>query len=883
EKRAELRLVVNAGSVLEADDQLGLAHFCEHMAFNGTLHFQKHKLVDYLESIGMRFGPDLNAYTSFDETVYMLQIPTDQATIVDTAFQILVDWAAFVSFNDEEIEKERGVVIEEWRLGRGAAARMRDKQFPILFKNSRYATRLPIGSKAVLDTFHHETLRQFYQKWYRPDLMAVVAVGDFKKEEIERLIHEKFSQIPPPKTTIKRPLYPVPDHPGTLYAIATDKEATRSSVSIYFKRDVRDQSTEGAYRQMLVEALYNSMFNNRFEELLHQPDPPFLYAYSGQGRFVRTKEFYILGAAVKEGEIIRGLEAVLREAKRVKQFGFTSAELERQKQEFLRSMESAYQERDKTDSRQFAAEYIRNFLEQEPIPGIELEYQLYQKHIPTITLEEVNRLAEEFITDGNRVVLVSAPEKEGVNVPDEKQLAGVFDRVAKMVVEPYEEEVSDAPLLPRLPEPGTIISEEKISELGVVKWKLSNGITVLLKPTDFKNDELLFRAFSPGGNSLVADSDYIAALTADEIVTQGGIGDFDLVTLEKKLAGKEVTVSPWINSLFEGFRGSASPKDLETMFQLIYLYATAPRMDSTAFLSYKTRLKGMLENRFANPEVAFLDTLNVTLTQHHFRTRPWSLDMVEQLDLKKSFEIYRDRFADLGDFTFVFVGNIDLPTFRKFVARYLGSLPTQNRSETWKDVGIRYPTGVIKKEVFKGVEPKSQVRIVFTGPFEWNQKNRFLIRSLASVLNIKLREKLREDEGGTYGVGVWASPERYPVPDYSIHISFGCAPERVQELLQIVFQEIHRLKEMPVDDIYLQKVKETQRRKYEVDLKKNSYWAGALWYTSLLNEPPTQILNIPKLIEGLNKEDIQAAAQTYFNENNYVQVVLYPENFKAQK
>lgn len=877
EQRAEVRLAVNAGSILEDEDQQGLAHFVEHMAFNGTEHFAKQELIDYLESMGMRFGPDLNAYTSFDETVYMLQIPTDSSKIVETAFRILQEWAYRVSFEPEEIEKERGVVIEEWRSGRGADARMRDQQFPILFKDSRYAKRLPIGQKAVLDTFHHETLRRFYRDWYRPDMMAVVAVGDFDKSHIEHLIKTHFSVIPPSPAPRKREFYPVPDHREPLFAIATDPEANGSRVSVYYKRDAREQNSHAAYRRSLVEALYDGMFNQRLDELRRRPEPPFLFAFSGQGRFVRTKEVYVISAGVKEDQVASGLETLLIEAARVRRFGFTATELQRQKIEMLRAMEQAYQERDKTESRVYAAEYLRNFLSGEPIPGIEYEYRLYQKLIPEITLAEVNRLAKELLTEHNRVVLVNLPEKEGIAVPNPAELQAVFQKAARATITPYLDRVSDAPLLPVSPLPGKIIAEKQFTEIGVSEWTLSNGVRVVLKATDFQNDEVIFSAYSPGGNSLLPDRDYIAAVTAATIVSQGGVGDFSQIELQKKLAGKVVAVSPGIGALTESFSGSASPRDLETLFQLIHLYFTAPRMDSTAYLSYRSRIKGFLQNRSADPESAFEDTIEVVMAQRHFRSRPWSEELLEEMDLARSFAIYRERFADASDFTFIFVGNLNLAALRPLVETYLGSLPSLNRGETWKDVGIRPPAGVLRKEVRRGREEKSKVRIIFTGPFQWNRQNRYDINALAALLRIKLRETLREDLGGTYGVGVRASPSRYPEPGYEFAISFGCAPGRVEELIQSVFQQIDSLKQFGAGDKYLQKIKETQRRQYETDLKENTYWLNSLQFYYFNGENPLNILDYPQYVEKLNAAGIRKAAQAYLNENNYALFILYPQ------
>ncbi len=878
ENRAELRLAVNAGSVLEDDDQQGLAHFLEHMAFNGTKNFAKQEIVDYLESIGMRFGPDINAYTSFDETVYMLQVPTDSAEILETAFQILEEWAHNVTFDLAEIEKERGVVVEEWRLGRGADARMLDKQLPVLFHGSRYAKRLPIGQKEVLETAPREAFSRFYENWYRPDLMAVIAVGDFKKTDIEKLIQNHFSKIKSPKNQRERQLFPVPDHTESLFAIASDPEADNTSVGLYFKQDLTEQQTHAAYRDLLIENLYNSILNNRLEELLQTAEPPFLYGFSSKASFIRSKDFYFLGAAVKEDGVPKGLETLLTEALRVRQHGFTQTELDREKAEMLRGIEQAYNERDKTESVQFADEYIRNFLEKEPVPGIEYEFELYQKFLPTIQLADVNRLASQWITDGNRVVLVSAPEKKGVAIPAENELSSVFESVKQIEIQPYVDEVSDQPLVASQPAPGEVADEKAIAELGLTEWTLSNGVRVILKPTDFKNDQIIFTAFSPGGHSLISDPNYVAAVTASSLIQEGGLDGFDQIALQKKLAGKIVNVSPWINELQEGLSGNASPQDVETLFQLIYLYFTAPRKDSTAFLSFQSRIKGFIRNRGASPDAAYQDTIQVTMANYHFRARPWIESLLDEMNLETSFHIYRDRFADASDFTFVLVGNFDPAVIKPLAQMYLGGLPAIKRDENWKDVGVDAPKGVIDKLVKKGVEPKSRVTMIFTGPFAWNRQNTYELNSMTEVLDIKLREVLREDMGGTYGVGVWPSVARYPDEKYSVNISFGCAPERVNELTAAVFQQIDSLKSYGTTEKYLTKVKESQRRKRETDLKENGFWLNVLRSYYEYQDDPKEILYYENKVENLKLEAIQQTAQRYFNTENYVNVVLLPEN-----
>jgi zinc protease len=804
-------------------------------------------------------------------------VPTDTAAIMEKAFQILEDWAHNVTFDDTEIDKERGVVIEEWRGGRGADARIRDRQFPILYHDSRYAVRLPIGEKGVLDTFHHETLRQFYRDWYRPDLMAVIAVGDFDRARVEKLIRDHFSRIPAPVNPRTREQFPVPDHNETLFAIASDPEATRAGVSVYYKHPPSPKGTGNDYRRRIVAQLYNSMLNQRLYELSQRPDPPFQFAYSTRSSMTPTADFYILGAAVNEDKILQGLDVILTEAARVRRHGFTRSELERQKVEFMRAFEQAYDEREKTESSSYMEEYTANFLDGEPAPGIKLEYELMKNILPGITLDEVNRLSSELITDANRVVSVSAPQKPGLVVPDEAALRGVFAAVEKKEIAPYEDRVTSEPLMAIPPAPGTLVQEKSDKALGTLDWKLSNGVRVVLKPTDFKNDEVLFAAFSPGGTSLVSDSDFISASAATSIVNEGGIGKFDQITLQKMLAGKAVGVSPYISELNEGLSGSASPKDLETMFQLVNLYFTAPRFDSSAFLSLKSRMQGSLKNRSARPESAFGDTLQATLSQYNYRRRPWTGETVERIDPIRAFEIYRDRFADASDFTFVIVGSFDPEKIRPLVLEYLGSLPSTKRVESWRDLGINPPAGVIEKTVRRGTEPKSRVQIIFTGPFEWTRQNRAQLRAVADVLDITLRESLREEKGGTYGVGVYGAPSKLPHPQYSFTVSFGCDPGRVQELTQEVFRQIDSLKKFGPAAVNLAKIKETARRERETSLKENQFWLGQLQYRLSSGEDPADILTEDQAVEGLTAEGIQKAAQRYLNTGNYVKVVLLPE------
>jgi len=877
ENRATLWLAVNAGSVLENDDQRGLAHFAEHMGFNGTKHFAKQELIDYLESIGMQFGPEVNAYTSFDETVYFLHVPTDSADFVETGFQILEDWAHLITFEDEEIDKERGVIVEEWRLGRGAYMRMLDKQLPMLLKDSRYAERLAIGKKEIIDSCSYETLKSFYKDWYRPDMMAIVAVGDFDKDWIYNLMEQHFATIPAVENPRERIMYPVPDHENVLFAIATDPEASYTEIDIYFKSELRPQKTVANYRELLMEQLFNNMLNIRLREITQKSDPPFVDAFSSKGRFVRTKGVYFLGAIVKENGIERGLDALLTEAIRVRQHGFTLSELERTKTQILRNAEQKYKEADKIESQRIARDFVYNYLNDEPIPSAEQELALTKQLLAGIQINEVNELVNQWITDNNTVVRLSAPEKEDAKIPSEQELLAVYKAAETKEIQPYVDAVSDEPLVATLPQPSKIVKEIKHEKLDVTELWLSNGVHAVLKPTDFKNDEILFYAYSYGGNSLVNDKNFISALLAANIISESGVGRFSSIELQKKLTGKVVNVYPYIDDLSEGFSGNTSPKDIETMFQLIYLYMTSPRDDKEVYESLISRYKAFLENRSANPEQAFQDTVQVTLAQHHFRARPFSVPLLDELNRAEALQIYKDRFADASDFNFFFVGNFEIDKIKPLTETYLGSLPTINRKESWKNVGISAPKGVIKKEIHKGIEPKSRVQITFTGPYEGGFENYYRKSSLAAVLDIKLREILREDLGGTYGVSVYHNDFILDRKEYEFTISFGCSPDRVNEMINTLFQQIDSIKTIGPKDIYISKVQETQKRAHEVNMKENNYWLQELRYKHYYGEDWMPILTYPEYVATLSPDLVKAIANKYLDTNNYVQVVLYPE------
>jgi zinc protease len=880
EKRAELRLVVDVGSIVEEDDQRGLAHLLEHMAFNGTKHFPKQEIVTFLESLGMRFGPSVNAYTSFDETVYMLQVPTEKQDVLDRAFLILEDWAHAQTLDPVEIDKERGVVREEWRLRRGAGARMQDQQFPIMLHGSRYAERLPIGTLEVIDKFPHERLKTFYADWYRPDLMAVIAVGDFDVAAVEKMIKAHFEPIPAAGAKTPRPSYPVPDHPDTLYAIATDKEATSTSISIYSKMDPRDPRTVGAYRQEIVERLFSSMLGARFSELSQKPDAPFIGAGGSRGSFVRTKQVSTLSALVKGDAIEQTMDVLFTEAERVARFGFTPGELERAKLNVMTSIDRALREKDNTPAAAVAGELVRHALEREPVPGITYEHGLYSRFLPGITLAEVNALAKEWVPNRSRVVTISAPQKEGVAVPGEQQLTAVIASVGKKDITAYVDTVDDAPLLEAAPAAGAVSSTATKEQFGITEWRLANGVTVVLKPTDFREDEILFRATSFGGTSLAPDADYIPASSASNVVASGGVGRFSAVELRKKMTGKTALAAAFITPYEEGLNGSSSKKDLETLFQLIYLRFTQPRTDPTAFLVLQGQMKSQMQNQRSSPAFLFSEALTAALRQDHLRTRIQTPETLDQWNLEKSVAFYKDRFADAGDFTFVFTGSFDLATMKPLVERYLGGLPSKGRKESWKDVGIRYPSGVVEKRIEKGVEPQSRAALVFTGAFDRDPRQRVYMRALADVLSARLREKLREDLSGTYGVGVNPAYTHIPVEEYAMNINFACAPDRTDELVKEALKEVELLRAEGPTAQQVNDVREKLLRDFETNSKQNGYWTTQLSLKYQYGETPDSLFALPDTYRTLTPDIIHAAAKRYLNPSNLVKVTLFPEKQK---
>jgi|WetSurSiteA1Bulk_404760.scaffolds.fasta_scaffold01387_1 zinc protease len=876
ENRVEMRLVVKAGSVLEDEDQLGLAHFVEHMAFNGTKNFAKNELVHYMQSVGVQFGPEVNAMTSLNETMYMLTLPTDSAHIVQQGFQIMEDWAHNITFDGVEIDKERGIIVEEWRINQGLSQRLMDKLYPALFEGSQYAGRLPIGKKEIIEGAPHSAIKRFYADWYRPDLMAFVVVGDIDPDETEKTIRDHFGALQNPANERPRKAFPVPDQQGTKVIVFSDKEMPVVQIALFCKTDPEKEVLQKDYRKSLVYQLVTGMLTQRLNELREQPDPPVMGAQVSYGSMVPEKSAFQLAAMVPEKGIEKGIQTLITESERAIRFGFTAGELTRQKKEFYSFIENAYNERDKTTSASLAAEYLRNFLTDEPLPGIEFEYNFAREYLDGITLEEVNEVLKTNITADNRLMFVLAPQKEDLQLPENEKVLNIITLASGSEITPYQDKITGSQLMSDKPKKGRILLTKKNEELGTVEMKLSNGAKVVLKPTDFKNDEVLFSAFSPGGYSVYGLADHQSAYFADDIVNECGFADYSPSDIGKLLAGKNVTVSPYISDYYEGVSGSATPRDLESMLQMTYLYFTSPRKDSAMFQSIMELQRDYYKNASSSPETYFEDQFTRAVTQNNPMADiiPSESDLA-QVNISRLYEIYRDRFADVSDFTFILVGSFKVDSVKPLIESYLASLPSLKRQESWKDMGIRPPAKKTDKSVHKGNDPKSLLGIYFETATSYDPMEDHVFESLGQLLSIRYIDVIREEMSGAYTVRAACDLVKIPYPHMVLNIMIPCSPENTGEITKAAIGEIRKIQQEGVSPEDLVKVKEAQRRDLEKNLKENGYWLSRLTNVYRFDDPGL-ITQYADRINALTSEKLQEAAKK-IDLKKYVRVVLYPE------
>ncbi|MBK0381477.1 insulinase family protein [Pedobacter sp. SD-b] len=879
--RAELYLVNKIGSIVENDDQQGLAHFTEHMAFNGTRDFPKNELVNYLQKAGVRFGADLNAYTGFNQTVYQLPLPTDSTAVFEKGFDILSNWAGYLTFDDKEIDQERGVIVEEDRQrGKNAQERMSKQLLPVLLANSRYAERIPIGKLDIINNFQHQTIRDFYHDWYRPDLQAVIAVGDFDVNRVEQLIKDNFSELKNPKDERKREQYGIPDNTAPLVKIVTDPEFPYNIGMVTYKHKAEKLSTEADLKKKTMVSLINIMLSNRLTEIVQKGNAPFIFAQSNYGAFqgglVNLDAFNSVAVSKDAAGLEAAVKAVVAENVRMKKFGFTQPELDRAKINIQTEIDKQFKEKDKTKSAVFVQKYVNNFLKGDAIPSIDYMHNFYTENLNSLSLENINKLAAGFVTDDNMIAIIQAPEKEKANLPSEATYLS-WIKTAGADVTPYVDNAVNKPLMATKPKAGTITSENKVDAIGVTELTLSNGIKVVLKPTDFKNDQILFSATSKGGTSLASDADFRSAEIADQLVGSSGIAGFDENQLGKLLTGKVVNVNPYIGTYRQGISGSSSPKDLETALQLVNLYFTAPRKDESVLKTQLESMKTVLSNRSDQPIAVYQDTASAVLNSYKKRAQTIKVDELNQINLDKAIGFYKSRFANAGGFVFTFVGNFKVDEIKPLLTTYLASLPSTGTAENFKDLGLEPLSGDITKKVYKGLEDKATVSLVYHGGYDYNEKNNLQLDALKEALNIKILERLREKESGVYSPRVSVNYDNEPKPEYTISIDFSCASANVDKLINAANEEVAKLRANGATQDDIQKFKAEENRQYELQQRDNGFWLGYLQDAYSNGKNPSDVLTYLKTLEQVTVASTKQAANQYLKPNDYIKLILLPE------
>ncbi|MFT4061255.1 MAG: insulinase family protein [Edaphocola sp.] len=884
EKKVELRLVVNAGSILENDNQQGLAHFMEHMNFNGTKNYPKNKLVDFLQSIGVEFGADLNAYTGFDQTVYILPIPTDKQGNVEAGFQVLQDWAQGANLTDADIDDERKVVLEESRLGKGADDRMMKKYLPKLLAGSRYSERLPIGKDDILKTFKPEVIRSFYKDWYRPDLMAVAVVGDITVPEAEALIKKHFGVLKNPTNERARTLYEVPAYTNASAMVLTDKEATNYQFQLFFPaRKVKKEVTVGDYRTEIIKSLFTQILNRRFQELTQSANPPFAFAVAYADGWARGYESFGL-MSMPTNDIKAAVDAAIAELVKADKFGFTNSELEIVKKQMASAMEKTYNERNTTESRRLVEEYIRNFLDGEPIPGIANEYNYYKELLPGITLEEVNKEAKNWltgVTDKKYFALLTGPDAKQKEIPGDVELKEMVNSALAQTVAANAEKTVAESLLDKEPAAGKITGEESDKDLGATTYTLSNGLKVTVKKTDFKSDEIVFTAVKKGGASNYGPEDRSNTKFMGDVIEAMGYGNFTPTQLSDALSGKTVGLVPSLGSITSELNGNSSVKDFESLLQLNYLQLTRPRTDEELFKGFINTMSMQVQFLGKNPQAAFIDTL-VKVLYHNDPRRPIQVPTsadVAAIDMNRVLDIYRNEFGNADGFHFFIVGNIDEATLKPLLEKYIAGLPTKGTAPTFKDNGLRPITGNNTFTFKKGEEQKSMVLELFNGEMPFSENAALQTNMVGEILSIKVIEQVREKMGAIYGGGFNGSLEQYPYSRYTVEGYFPCGPENVQPIIKEVNAEIADIKANGPSQKDLDKVKLAILEKRKEAIKTNKYWNGKLEQLLFWNHSKENFLNAEANVNKVTVADIKATANKLFAGNSFT-AILDPEVVK---
>lgn len=878
EKRAYFYIAQKVGAIQEEPQQRGLAHFLEHMCFNGTKHFPGSSLIQCLERYGVKFGENLNAYTSIDETVYNIDnVPTTNPAALDSCLLILHDWSNDLLLDPTEIDKERGVINEEWRSRNSANQRVMETLMPAMMAGSKYADSMPIGSMDVVMHFKPQVLRDYYEKWYRPDLQAVVIVGDINVDEIEAKIKSVFADIPAQPNAATREYYPVPDNTDPIVKVSTDKELTQTSATFYFKHNAFPDSLKSNMQYLVVDYINDmigSMLNERYKEIMHQSNPPFTGASVGNGDFfvAKTKEAFTAMVGCKENDIEGSIKAMLRELYRAKEFGFTQSEYDRKRVDFLRGLESAYNERDKQKSKEFINDYVRNFLDKEPIPSTEQEYNIYNAIAPKIPLSAINKVMAGYITDNNRVITLIAPEKADLKVPTESQLLKWMDEVKAEKLTAYVDKTTNEPLMSTKPKAGRIVTSKVNAAEGTKEFTLSNGAKVIIMKTDFKKDQINMRAMSRGGSSLLPENDLIDVKNLS-VASLGGVGKFSNLDLQKVLTGKMASAAASISLNTESVNASCSPKDLETMMQLVYLTFTSPRKDIEAFNSFKIRLKAALKNQALQPMTALRDTINKALYKDQLRgTMRITEDMVDKINYDKILSMYKNRFKDASDFTFFFVGNIDEAQLKPMLERYIASLPATHQKENWKNM-LYTRRGVYTNEFVKEEKvPKSTILMIYSGDAKLSLRNNIIADILGQILDMVYTKTIREDAGAAYSVQCDCNIDMYPNEQAMLEIQFPTAPEKKEMAIKLTKEGLENLIKNGPDKSYFDKVVEFKLKKHAENIKENSYWMSILMQRWMMGIDFNKDYN--QILKSITPADIQKFAADLYKQKNVITVSM---------
>ena len=881
-ERADFYIAQNVGSMLEEENQRGLAHFLEHMAFNGSKNFPDKGMDEFTQSIGMRMGENFNAYTSFDETIYMIMnAPVTRESVVDSCLLILHDWSGFITLADSAIDKERGVIREEWRTRQDAQARIWEQQLPKIYPDSRYAHRMPIGTIDVIDNFKPDELRDYYHKWYHPDLQAIIIVGDINVDQVETAVKRIFADIPAPVNAAPRPLFEVPDNDMPLISVATDKEASNTILSISYKHDKMPQDMYGTIAGLVkdyIQSVAATMMNERFNEMVQKANPPFVAAQASDGDFMisKTKGAWSVAALVKDNEVDSAMNALVTETQRVKQFGFTPSEYDRARINVLKQYESLYNDRDKQRNSTFTKEYVRHFTEGGYIPGIETEYALISQVAQAVPVEQVNKYIQDMIGDTNIVISLTGPEKEGLSYPTDEELLRDFMKAQQIPVEPYRETLSDEPLIPSLPAPGKITESKEDPLFGATVLTLSNGIKVVLKHTDFKKDEIQMTATSPGGSTLFGNKDIDNLKVFNEVIELGGLGNFSATDLGKMLAGKKVSCSTSLGLDSENVNGSSTPSDLKTLFELIYLSFTAPRMDEEAYASFENRMKAQLKNLELNPMVAFSDSLTKAIYNNNPRAMRIDPADFKNISYPRIMEMYKERFGDASGFVFTFVGNIDTDSIRPLVEQYLATLPANGKIEQGnpKEVPAIRKGDYVNRFKRQMETPKASVVNFYSGQMDYDLENIVTATMLKQVLDLIYTEKVREDEGGTYGVQTSARISSFPEGQTFLQAYFDTDPDKREKMNTIVRNELKRISDIGPTPEDFKKTQDNILKRHAESLQENGYWLNTLdnYYYKGFDGSTKYV----ETVNSITPAKIQAFAKKLLSQGNSIEVVMEP-------